>query len=57
MAEQENLVKKLFARVEGRVQGVGFRYFVAKKAEELGLKTEFVGCEVGMVAANIAFRF
>ncbi len=25
-------------RVEGRVQGVGFRYFVVRKASELGLR-------------------
>jgi acylphosphatase len=28
---------KLHAFVKGRVQGVGFRYFVLRRAEELGL--------------------
>ena len=28
---------KLHAFVKGRVQGVGFRYFVQRRAEELGL--------------------
>lgn len=29
---------RLHARVEGRVQGVGYRAFVVQKAQELGLK-------------------
>ncbi|MCC6146084.1 MAG: acylphosphatase [Anaerolineaceae bacterium] len=29
---------RLHAEVEGRVQGVGFRYFVANRAEALGIK-------------------
>ncbi|MDR3578290.1 MAG: acylphosphatase [Anaerolineaceae bacterium] len=35
MSEEEQ--KRLFAVVEGRVQGVGFRSFVLDKAEELDL--------------------
>jgi acylphosphatase len=31
------LLSRLHARVEGRVQGVGFRYFVLETAQELGL--------------------
>ncbi len=30
-------VERLHARVEGRVQGVGFRHFVWKQAQALGL--------------------
>ncbi len=30
-------MKKLQAIVKGRVQGVGFRYFVRREAQELGL--------------------
>jgi acylphosphatase len=35
-ATQGNLVR-LDATVHGRVQGVGFRYFIVKRATELGL--------------------
>ena len=38
MSEEDVVNKRLRAVVEGRVQGVGFRYFVARKAEELGIK-------------------
>jgi acylphosphatase len=38
--ESANLAR-LKAIVEGRVQGVGFRYFVVRKAEALGLKGWF----------------
>lgn len=31
-------VKRFHARVEGRVQGVGFRYFVSQAASELGVR-------------------
>jgi len=34
----ENTNRRLHARVTGRVQGVGFRYFVIGVAGELGLK-------------------
>ncbi|MBI5836682.1 MAG: acylphosphatase [Candidatus Eisenbacteria bacterium] len=30
-------MKRIYARVEGRVQGVGFRYVTARRALELGL--------------------
>jgi len=33
----ENQTVRLHATVEGRVQGVGFRYFVIQNAEELNL--------------------
>ena len=33
----ENDLSRLHASVEGRVQGVGFRYFVVEKAQSLGL--------------------
>lgn len=33
----ENEITRLHAVVEGRVQGVGFRYFVLDKAETLGV--------------------
>jgi acylphosphatase len=36
MMNQKNS-KRLHARVTGRVQGVGFRYFVLTEANELGL--------------------
>ena len=35
MAEQE--IVRLHAHIEGRVQGVGFRYFTQQKATRLGL--------------------
>lgn len=35
---QQKDLMRLYAVVEGRVQGVGFRYFVLKNAQELGLK-------------------
>lgn len=31
-------VRRLEATIEGRVQGVGFRYFVQRRAEALGLR-------------------
>ena len=37
MTEHEAGLRRVRARVEGRVQGVGFRYFVARKAEEMGV--------------------
>lgn len=37
MTEQQDVPLRLQARVEGRVQGVGFRYFVYQAAQELGL--------------------
>ena len=37
MSENEAGIVRLHARVEGRVQGVGFRYFVQEKALFLGL--------------------
>jgi acylphosphatase len=35
MVKEENYTRRFF--VAGRVQGVGYRYFVQEKAEELGL--------------------
>ena len=35
MPIQREPIKSVFIRVGGRVQGVGFRYFVQHKAEEL----------------------
>jgi acylphosphatase len=37
MSEDENPLSRLQALVEGRVQGVGFRYFVEERAISLGL--------------------
>lgn len=38
MAVDPGGLKRFHARVEGRVQGVGFRYFVSQTAGELGVK-------------------
>ncbi len=38
MSASDQPIRRFRARVEGRVQGVGFRYFVAQKAEEYGVK-------------------
>lgn len=38
-------LQRLHARIEGRVQGVGFRYFVLTRAQALGL-TGWVGNRV-----------
>ena len=35
--ESDRSLQRLHARIEGRVQGVGFRYFVLKEAQTLGL--------------------
>lgn len=35
--DNPNEIKSLHIKVEGHVQGVGFRYFVYEKAENLGL--------------------
>jgi acylphosphatase len=37
MSESDKLIIRLHAVVEGRVQGVGFRYFVEEVAVNLGL--------------------
>ena len=37
MGENESQIARLHATVEGRVQGVGFRYFVEENALNLGL--------------------
>jgi acylphosphatase len=37
MMNQLHEIKRLHARVHGRVQGVGFRYFVLETAASLGL--------------------
>ena len=34
----QNSHKRIFVRVSGRVQGVGFRWFVVGEAERLGLR-------------------
>jgi len=38
MSEKESKIARLHAIVEGRVQGVNFRYFVEETAIKLGLK-------------------
>ncbi|TMC21588.1 MAG: acylphosphatase [Chloroflexi bacterium] len=35
---QSNAIQELYATVHGRVQGVGFRYFVVQKASTLALR-------------------
>lgn len=35
---QNNAIDELYATVQGRVQGVGFRYFVVQKAFALALR-------------------
>ena len=40
--EADRSLQRLHARIEGRVQGVGFRYFVLTEAQTLGL-TGWVG--------------
>lgn len=37
MSDQGEMLKRIRAIVEGRVQGVGFRYYVSRKAQELGV--------------------
>ncbi|MFW5868547.1 MAG: acylphosphatase [Armatimonadota bacterium] len=37
MAESTDSTRRLEARVHGRVQGVGFRYFTQREAQKLGL--------------------
>lgn len=32
------MMKRLFIKVYGKVQGVGFRYYTQQKAQQLGLK-------------------
>ncbi|WP_426998450.1 acylphosphatase [Pseudarthrobacter sp. N5] len=44
---------RLSARVRGVVQGVGFRYWTARKAEELGLSGTVRNCDDGAVAVVV----
>lgn len=30
------MIKEVFIKIKGRVQGIGFRYWAVKKAEEIG---------------------
>ena len=41
--------ERLWARVEGRVQGVAFRYFVRQRARDLGIKGWVRNCRDGSV--------
>lgn len=42
-------IDSVFVKVKGRVQGVGFRYFVYKNAERLGLNGWVKNCMDGSV--------
>jgi len=42
-------MKRFFARVKGRVQGVGFRYFVMRKASSYNLCGYVRNCQNGDV--------
>ena len=49
--EKENV--RFFARAEGRVQGVGFRFFVQQNALELGLCGWVRNMEDGSVTMEV----
>ncbi|WP_207229350.1 acylphosphatase [Ktedonosporobacter rubrisoli] len=38
MSQSDKAIEELYATVRGRVQGVGFRYFVVQKALAIGLR-------------------
>jgi len=49
MAEERSPVTHVVIRVEGRVQGVGYRVSARRKARELGIQAEPVNLDDGSV--------
>jgi len=51
--ERADPLTRLYLRVTGRVQGVGFRWFIRERAEELGASGWARNLEDGSVEAEI----
>lgn len=54
ITEEHALVRRLTVRVEGQVQGVGYRVNARRKAEEIGINADPVNMDDGSVRIAVS---